>query len=98
MIEVSETDYIDGTHSTLTGLVTARVTIRPVGSCYRVRTARCIRGGTRLDGTVRWLPTNGSVRYNLFATYDAALSYALGYARRISAEKREKSATQENAS
>ena len=92
MIEVHETGHGDGTHSTLTGLVTARVTIRPVGSCYRVRTTRCVKGGTRMDGTVRWLPTNGSVRYNLFATYDAALSYALGYARRISAEKREKEA------
>lgn len=93
MIEVSERHYPSGTYGSVTGLVTARVTIRPVGTCYRVRTARCIRGGTRMDGTVRWLPTNGSVRYNLFATYDAALSYALGYARRISAEKREREAS-----
>ena len=82
MIEVAERHAADGTYGSVTGLRTAYATIRPVPGAYRVRTCR------RHAGAI----LNGSIRYRVFATYDAALSYALGYARRISAEKREKEA------
>jgi hypothetical protein len=74
MVEISETHDTRGTTGRVRGLKTARCTIWPVEGAYQVQTVRLLPNGKSKFG---------SIRYSRFATYDAALTYALAYSNRI---------------
>jgi hypothetical protein len=74
MVEIRETHRARGTEGRVTGLKTARCVIWPVEGAYQVQTVRLTSSGQR---------KLGSIRYTRFATYDAALTYALAYSNRI---------------
>jgi hypothetical protein len=81
MIDLRETHYPTGTEAVILGLATATVRVSPIEvegkPYYEVRTSR---------------RSNGSVRYTRHASYEAAVEYATGYAKRIAKQKIEREA------
>jgi hypothetical protein len=74
VIEITEAHDARGTTGRVRGLKTAQCIIWPVEGAYQVQTVRLLPSGRR---------KLGSIRYTRFATYDAALTYALAYSNRI---------------